>query len=243
MRSADSVPRPSILVVEDSPDIVRLLQRVLSEHGYAVRVARDGETGLRTAVELPPDLMILDVGLPGCDGFHVIAELRRRSMAIPVLMLTARGRVRDRVSGLEAGADDYLAKPFDQHELVARVRALMRRATLNAAASRLSIGNLVLDPLTREVYRGGRRIALTQREFALLEYLMRHSGHIVSRSAIANEVWRQAPIDIDETNIVDVYVAYLRKKLDGEHEEPMLRTVRGAGYVLREPSPSCAAGD
>src|SRR6185369_12436793 len=130
MRAADSVQRPSILLVEDSPDIVRLLQRVLSEHGYAVRVARDGETGLRNAIDRPPDLMILDVGLPGCDGFHVMAELRRRSVMVPVLMLTARGRVRDRISGLEAGADDYLAKPFDQNELVARVRALLRRATL-----------------------------------------------------------------------------------------------------------------
>jgi len=223
----------TILVVEDSPEIVALLQRVLIEQGFAVRAARDGEAGLASALENEPDLLILDVGLPYRDGFEVVQELRRQGVNAPTLMLTARTRVEDRISGLEAGADDYLIKPFDNDELVARVRALLRRSASHGRVPRLCVGDIVLDPLSRAVSRGGRQLALTQREFALLEYFMRNAGRPLSRSAIAQQVWRQTPIDVDETNIVDVYVAYLRKKLDTNDEPPMLHTVRGVGYVLR----------
>ena len=157
----------------------------------------------------------------------------RGAVNAPTLMLTARTDVQDRISGLEAGADDYLIKPFDNDELVARVRALLRRSASHGRVPLLCVGDIVLDPLSRAVSRGGRRLALTQREFALLEYFMRNVGRPLSRSAIAQQVWRQTPIDVDETNIVDVYVAYLRKKLDTNDEAPMLHTVRGVGYVLR----------
>jgi len=175
--------------------------------------------------------MILYVGLPDRGGFALLRELCARGLGAPVLMLTARSDVKDRITGLEAGADDYLGKPFDPDELVARVRALLRRAP--DRPKRLSLGDLTLDPLTREAVRGKRRLALTQREFSLLEFFMRHADCTVTRAAIAREVWRQTPVDVDETNIVDVYVAYLRRKLDTEGEPPMLHTVRGTGYVLR----------
>jgi DNA-binding response OmpR family regulator len=227
---------PTILVVEDSPDLVALLQRVLSEHGYAVRSAQDGEAGLASALEDEPDLVILDVGLPGRNGFEVVRELRRKGVEAPTLMLTARAEVADRVNGLDSGADDYLIKPFDPDELVARVRALLRRSSAHGRVPRLRVGDLVLDPISREVARGDRKLVLTQREFSLLEYFMRNAGLPVSRAAIAEQVWRQTPVDVEETNIVDVYVVYLRKKLDTDRDEPMLHTVRGVGYVLRAPN-------
>src|SRR5215207_3629605 len=155
----------TILVVEDSPDLVALLQRVLREQHFVVRSARDGESGLASAIENEPDLLILDVGLPKRDGFEVIQELRKRGITAPTLMLTARSRVADRVSGLEAGADDYLVKPFDPDELVARVRALLRRSAAHGRVPLLCVGDLVLDPITREVSRGGRPLVLTHREF------------------------------------------------------------------------------
>jgi DNA-binding response OmpR family regulator len=223
----------TILIVEDSPELVALLQRVLSEQGYAVRSARDGEAGLVSALENEPDLLILDVGLPRRNGFEVVQELRRKGVNAPTLMLTARGTVADRITGLDAGADDYLVKPFDSDELVARVRALLRRSATHGRVPQLCVGDVILDPLSREVHRGERLIVLTQREFALLEYFMRNAGKPLTRASIAEQVWRQTPVDVDETNIVDVYVAYLRKKLDSEAEEPMLQTVRGVGYVLR----------
>jgi two-component system response regulator MprA len=223
----------TILIVEDSADLVALLQRVLVDQGYETRSARNGETGLAEALENEPDLLILDVGLPRRNGFEVVQELRRQGITAPTLMLTARGEVSDRVAGLNAGADDYLVKPFDPEELVARVRALLRRSAAHGRVPRLCVGDIVLDPLSREVFRGNRHLVLTQREFALLEHLMRHAGTPLTRAEIAEQVWRQTPIDTDETNIVDVYVAYLRKKLDAVDEQPMLETVRGVGYVLR----------
>jgi DNA-binding response OmpR family regulator len=225
--------RPTILVVEDSPDLVALLKRVLTEHGYAVRSARDGQKGLQSALQNEPDLIVLDVGLPRRNGFEVVRELRRKGIAAPTLMLTARGEIADRINGLDSGADDYLVKPFDPDELVARVRALLRRSSTHGHVPRLRVGDLVLDPVAREVSRGERQLVLTQREFALLEYFMRNAGKPLSRAEIAEQVWRQTPVDVEETNIVDVYVAYLRRKLDTEDEPAMLQTVRGVGYVLR----------
>jgi DNA-binding response OmpR family regulator len=228
----------TILVVEDSPELVSLLQHVLGDHGYAVRSARDGNAGLASALGDEPDLIILDVGLPERNGFEVIQELRRSGVNAPALMLTARAEVADRITGLESGADDYLVKPFDPDELVARVRALLRRSAVYARVPRLCVGDVVLDPVTREVYRGNRQVVLTQREFSLLECFMRNAGKPLSRAAIAERVWRQANADAEETNIVDVYVAYLRKKLDTEHDAPMLKTVRGVGYVLQRATAS-----
>jgi DNA-binding response OmpR family regulator len=229
-----AAPPTTILIVEDSPEVVDLVRRVLSEQGYSVRAASDGEEGLTRALEDEPDLLILDVGLPYRSGFEVVSALRGKGVNAPTLMLTARDAVADRVTGLESGADDYLVKPFDTDELLARVRALLRRSsTTSARVPHMTVGDVVLDPLTREVWRGDREIVLTQREFALLECFMKNAGRPLSRLEIAEEVWRQAPIKVDATNIVDVYVAYLRKKLDTEYDLPMLHTVRGVGYVLR----------
>ncbi|HEY4216644.1 MAG TPA: response regulator transcription factor [Gemmatimonadaceae bacterium] len=227
----------TILVVEDNTKILALLERVLGEQGYAVRVARDGESGLASALDDEPNLIILDVGLPHRNGFEVAQELRRKGLAAPILMLTGRSEVADRVTGLEAGADDYLIKPFDSDELVARIRALLRRSATHGRVARIAVGAVMLDPVSRLAWRSDRELVLTQREFSLLEYFMRHPGKPVTRAEIAEQVWRQTPIDVEETNIVDVYVAYLRKKLDAEGEEPMLHTVRGVGYVLRPPKP------
>lgn len=226
----------SILVVEDSPELVALLDRLLREHGYDVRTAADGDAGLATALYDAPDLVILDVGLPGRDGFEVMRELRRHGFSAPALMLTARGEVADRITGLESGADDYLVKPFDTDELVARVRALFRRSGAGRRTAQLTVADVVLDPVAREAHRGNRPLALTQREFAVLECFMRNVGVTLTRSTIAEQVWRDTPIDVDATNVIDVYVAYLRKKLDAEGEAPLLHTVRGLGYVLKAPA-------
>src|SRR5438045_2263004 len=163
-----AVEASRILIVEDSAEVVSLLERVLGEQGYDVSTATDGETGLSRAFDQTPDLIILDIGLPGRDGLQVATELRRRGVTAPLLMLTARGAVADRISGLEAGADDYLGKPFDAEELLARVRALLRRSALRTRAAQLRVGDVVLDPLTREVWRGERLLSLSPREFALL---------------------------------------------------------------------------
>ena len=227
------VQASKILIIEDSAEVVSLLERVLGEQGYDVTAAMDGESGLARALDQQPDLVILDLGLPGRDGLQVAIELRRRGLNAPVLMLTARGAVADRVSGFEAGADDYLGKPFDAEELLARVRALLRRSALRARAAQLTVGDVVLDPLTREVWRDGRPISLSPREFALLEYLMRNPGRTLTRGAIVAQVWKNGPEDPDATNIVDVYMAYLRKKLEAEGGPSMIRTIRGVGYVFR----------
>ena len=223
---------PVILVVEDRPELRLALERILGANGYAVRLASDGEEGLAAALADQPALVVLDVGLPKQSGLSVARELRARGFTAPVLMLTARDTVSDKVSGLEAGADDYLAKPFEYDELLARVRALLRRAGMRAgAAAPLRVGDLVLEPLSREVRRGDRVISLTQKEYALLEFLMRHAGRPVTREEISEQVWK-APFD-DSTNIVDVYINYLRRKVDDD-ATPLLHTVRGVGYVLEE---------
>jgi DNA-binding response OmpR family regulator len=227
-----ALDRPTILVVEDSPELIAVLQRMLESNGYEVLVARDGDAGLEAALDSAPDLVILDIGLPKRSGLQVAEELRRRAFQPPVLMLTARDTVSDKVSGLDAGADDYLAKPFDFEELLARVKALLRRATLRAGELTLRVADLTLDPIMREVTRNGRKLSLTQTEYALLEFLMRNAGRPVTREQITEHVWKQ-PFD-PTTNIVDVYINYLRKKIDEDRRVKLLQTVRGVGYMLRD---------
>jgi two-component system OmpR family response regulator len=203
----------------------------LKEAGYAVDEAEDGETGLELAVHTAYDAALVDVMLPRRDGLSLIGELRRRGRTLPVLILSAKQTVDDRVKGLQAGGDDYLVKPFAFSELLARLQALLRRATAAAEPTRLSLGDLSLDLLTREVTRAQRRLELRPREYALLEYLMRNPGRVVTKTAILSHVWnyRFHP----GTNVVDVLVSRLREKLDRGFETKMLHTVRGAGYVLR----------
>ena len=220
-----------ILLVEDDKKVASFIRKGLEEEGYAVDVAAEGEAGLFMGLDRLHDLIILDVMLPKKPGFQVLRELRQAKVATPVLMLTARDTVEDKVQGLDAGADDYLTKPFIFAELLARVRALLRRRA-EARSPRLQVADLVLDPATRSVTRGGQPITLTNREFALLEYLMRNAGRVLTRTAITEHVW---DYDFDSgTNVIDVYVNYLRKKIDAGHEPKLLHTVRGAGYVLRE---------
>lgn len=224
---------PSVLVVEDRREVLEVVVRMLASNGFTVHTATDGEVGLHAALDLAPDLLILDIGLPRHSGLQVARELRTRGFAAPVLILTARDSIADKVSGFDAGADDYLAKPFDCDELLARVKALLRRANMRADVTLLRVGSLTIDPITRDVTRGDRAIPLTQKEYALLEYLARNSGRPLSREVIFEQVWKQ-PFD-PGSNIVDVYINYLRKKIDGdgEGEVPLLHTVRGTGYMLR----------
>ena len=220
-----------ILLVEDDQKVASFIRKGLEEEGYAVDVAAEGEAGLFMGLDRLHDLIILDVMLPKKPGFQVLRELRQAKVATPVLMLTARDTVEDKVQGLDAGADDYLTKPFVFAELLARVRALLRRRA-EARSPKLQVADLVLDPATRSVTRGGQPITLTNREFALLEYLMRNAGRVLTRTAITEHVW---DYDFDSgTNVIDVYVNYLRKKIDAGHEPKLLHTVRGVGYVLRE---------
>ena len=203
--------------------------RALAEQGYALTVATTGPDAVEASLAAQADLVVLDLGLPGLDGIDVIRTLREQRFSAPILVLTARGGVGDRVTGLDAGADDYLAKPFDVDELCARVRALLRRGR---PAARLVVGDLECDPQTREIRRHGRTLLLTQREYALLEFLMRNAGEAVTRETIAREVWK---MDFDpENNIIDVYVSYLRQKLTGDGRPQLLHTIRGVGYVLEE---------
>ena len=219
-----------ILVVEDERKVASFLRQGLEEEGHAVEVATDGATALEQLLGLSGyDLVVLDVMLPKRDGFQVLKSIREHKLRIPVLMLTARDGVADKVSGLDLGADDYLTKPFAFEEFLARVRALLRRGAPQVTPV-LKLADLTLDPATRDVVRGGRRITLTAREYALLEYFLRNAGRVLTRPMIAQRVWG---LDFDpESNIVDVYVGYLRRKIDGEGERRLLHTVRGAGYKL-----------
>ncbi len=231
MDQTPSPPSATILVIEDRREVLDVLQRTLHDNGFRVLTAADGDTGLQIALDAKPDLIILDIGLPKRNGLAVARELRSRAFTAPVLMLTARDTVPDKVQGLEAGADDYLAKPFDYDELLARVRALLRRAAMRDEATLMKLGDLTINPISREVVRGERTIALTQKEYALLEYLMRHAGMPVTREQISEHVWKQ---DFDPTtNIVDVYINYLRKKIDQDAEKALVQTVRGVGYMLK----------
>jgi heavy metal response regulator len=218
-----------ILVVEDEPGIANFVRQGLSEAGYAVDVAWDGEEGLAYALAADYDALVLDIMLPKVDGLELLRQLRQRGHKTPTLMLTARDTVDDRVRGLDAGADDYLIKPFAFPELLARVRALLRRPPLQLGTV-LSVGDLTLDTATREVQRGQRRIQLSPREHAVLEYLMRHPDQVLTRTQIGEHVWN---FDFfHESNVVDVYIGYLRRKIDRDSACPLIHTVRGVGYRL-----------
>lgn len=232
----------TVLLIEDRREVLDVVGRTLSTNGFNVLTAMDGDAGLRTALDQRPDLVILDIGLPKLSGFHVARELRARAFHAPILMLTALDTVPDKVTGLDAGADDYLAKPFDYDELLARVRALLRRSSREPDATVVRVGDLTVDLVSRDVTRQGRSIPLTQKEYGLLEYLVRHAGTPVTREQISENVWRQ-PFDAN-TNIVDVYINYLRKKLDVQGLPSLVHTVRGVGYVLRPafPAPGDEAG-
>jgi DNA-binding response OmpR family regulator len=219
-----------ILVVEDEAKVASFIRRALEEESYAVDACGDGAHGLDLARAGCYDLIILDLMLPGMPGLDVLKVLRKEQVAAPVLILTARSELDQKVKGLDAGADDYLTKPFAIEELVARARALLRRGT-GEAAGVLQVDNLVLNPATREVTRGGKRIELTAKEYSLLEYLLRNAGRILTRPMIAEHVWNQ---DFDTfTNVIDVYVNYLRNKIDRGQERKLIQTVRGSGYTLK----------
>lgn len=219
-----------ILLIEDESKIADFVERGLSDEGYAVTVADDGLKGEAEALTGEFDLILLDVLLPGKNGFEILTEIRKRTIATPVIMLTALGETEDKVRGLEGGAIDYVSKPFSFEELLARIRAQLRRPDA-VSADRIEVGDLLLDLKTRRVTKGERNVDLTSREFELLAYLMRHPDQVLSRTQLLNGVWGY---DYDPgTNVLEVYIGYLRKKLADEGEEGAIDTVRGAGYRLR----------
>ena len=221
-----------ILVVEDEKKLAGFIKRALVEDSHAVDVAGDGDEGSFLAGSQTYDLVILDVMLPKKDGLAILREMREARKTTPVLILSARGQVKDRVKGLDQGADDYLAKPFSLDELRARVRALLRRGS-EAGTSTLKLADLTMDLLRREVRRGGDEVRLTPREYALLEYLMRHPNRVLTRTSIAEHVWDYS---FDwQSNVVDVFVNYLRRKIEGEGRPKLIHTIRGVGYMIREP--------
>jgi DNA-binding response OmpR family regulator len=219
-----------LLVVEDEHKLAGVLKRGLEEHGYAVDVAYDGEDGLAMALAVPYDLIVLDVMLPGLDGFSVCQQLRAQRTHTPVLMLTARDAIDDRVAGLDSGADDYLAKPFAFRELLARVRALLRREGRSRDPV-LRVADLEIDTVSHEVRRAGKPLELTSKEYAILEYFARNPNRVLTRTQIAEHVWDYDFVAM--SNVIDVYVGYLRRKLGDDGESRLLRTIRGAGYQLR----------
>jgi two-component system OmpR family response regulator len=218
-----------LLLVEDDAKLANAVGRGLRHEGYAVDHVADGDAALRQACVYDYDGILLDIMLPGRDGMEVCRTLRARGCWAPILMLTARGQVSDRIEGLDVGADDYLGKPFDFGELLARLRALLRRAPTERPA-RLRAGDVVVDPATRRVTRAGTPVALTAREFAVLEFLARHPGQAVTRTTLLEHVWDENYEG--STNIVDVYVGYLRRKLDRPSAPPLIRTIRGVGFAL-----------
>jgi two-component system, OmpR family, response regulator len=220
-----------VLVVEDEVKMAALLRRGLSEEGLAVDVAEEGERALLMAGASDYDAVVLDVMLPGIDGFETCRRLRRDGVWAPVLMLTARGSLDDRVVGLDGGADDYMVKPFAFAELLARLRALVRRGTVERPAA-IEVGDLRLDPGTRQVWRGETEIDLSSKEFTLLETFMRHAGYVLSRSQLLEQAWEY---DFEHrSNVVEVYIRYLRRKIDVPFDVNSIETVRGAGYRLRK---------
>jgi DNA-binding response OmpR family regulator len=225
-----------LLLVEDEQRLSKLMKRVLEDEGHVVDLAADGDDGLSLAVGGTFDAIVLDVLLPRMDGFEVCRTLRGRGITTPVLMLTARGSLEDRVTGLDAGADDYLTKPFAFEELLARVRALTRRQPAIAAGGLLQLADLSMDPTKHEVRRGDRLINLTGKEYQLLEYLLRHPNQVLTRAQILDNVWGY---DAEPgASVIEIYIHYLRTKIDRSAPSPLLHTVRGVGYVLREGAPT-----
>ena len=220
-----------VLLVEDEYKVASFIKKGLEEHGYAVDLSSDGKTGLAMALDQIHDLIILDINLPEINGLEALRQMRAKQVITPVLLLTIRATIEDKVIGLDTGADDYLSKPFSFEELLARVRALLRRRT-EVKTPLLTVADLSLDPASRQVFRGRNRIELTSKEFAILEYFMRNAGRVLTRSMIINHAW---DYDFDaETNVVDVYVNYLRRKIDTPYHPKLLQTIRGTGYVMRE---------
>lgn len=221
-----------VLIVEDDGKVAGALRAGLTAEGYDATVSRTGEDGYFRATTEPFDVIVLDLGLPGRDGLEILAGLRKRGLSVPVLVLTARDTVEDRVAGLDKGADDYLVKPFAFAELLARLRSLLRRGHADQAV-RLSLADLVVDQIARSVTRGGTTLDLTVREFDLLAYLMRHHGQIVSREMLARDVWKEpfrgTPID----NVIDVHITRLRRKVDAENAVPLIHTLRGVGFTMK----------
>lgn len=218
-----------ILLVEDENKMLEFLKQGLEEQRYAIDIADNGDDGLHWALNFTYDLIVLDIMLPGKDGLTICRELRNRHITTPVLMLTARDAVDDRVTGLDCGADDYLVKPFAFRELLARIRALTRRDSYQKSTT-LAVGDLILNTLTHTVQRGDQIIELSTKEYILLEFLMLHPNQVLSRTVIAEHIWsyEYAP----DSNVLDVYIRYLRKKIDDDHEEKYIRTIRGTGYQL-----------
>jgi heavy metal response regulator len=220
-----------ILVVEDEKKVANFIKQGLEEEGYAVDWAADGREGLMLALDAVHDLIVLDLNLPKMDGLQVLQEVRKAKVKAPVLLLTIRAMIEDKVLGLDAGADDYLTKPFSFQELLARIRALLRRRQ-DAEPALLQVADLTLDPARRLVRRGAEKIDLSTKEFALLDYFMRNPGRVLTRTMIAEHVW---DYDFDTaTNIIDVYVNFLRKKIDADRAVKLIHTVRGVGYVMQE---------
>jgi len=221
-----------ILVVEDEKKLANFIKHGLEEERYIVEIAYNGEQGLEMAMNNEYDAILLDVMLPGRDGFSILQELRKAGIKVPIMMLTARGATEDRVMGLDLGADDYLPKPFSFEELAARLRSILRRSAPEKT-TKLQCGDLILDTITHFAYRGGKEIELTTKEYALLEYLMRNKNRIVSRSNILQHVWRHS-FD-PESNIIDVYIKRLREKIEFDPSQPQLiQSIRGVGYRIRE---------
>jgi DNA-binding response OmpR family regulator len=221
-----------ILVVEDEPKIARALQEGLEAESYSVTVANTGEDGFFLANSQGFDLLVLDVMLPGRSGIEVLSAMRKRSLRIPVLMLTAKDSIEDRVVGLDAGADDYLVKPFAFPELLARVRALLRRGKAEPAVE-LRLQDLQMNRITRSVTRGNSSLDLTAKEFDLLEYLLEHQGKVVSRDTLAREVWSDVARHSTMDNVIDVHMARLRRKVDEGHPAKLVHTIRGVGFLLK----------
>jgi len=225
-----------ILIVEDEAKVARALKEGLEGEHYDVVVAKTGEEGFFRANAEMFDLLVLDLMLPGRDGIEVLTTLRKRGLQTPVLILTAKDAVEDRVLGLDSGADDYLVKPFAFPELLARIRALLRRGRIDQVL-RFKAGDLEMDLVTRRVTRDNQTLDLTSREFELLEYLLRHQNHLVSREMLAREVWKEPSRATPLDNVIDVHVAHLRRKIDEGQRVKLIHTVRGVGFVLREENP------
>jgi len=220
-----------ILIVEDEADIARVMERRLRQEGYVVDVVADGETALKRIYEEPPSLVVMDIMLPGIDGLTVTRELRSADVKVPIIMVTAKDAIPDRVSGLDAGADDYLIKPFNLDELMAHIRALLRRSSAVKQTEPYIYADLTLDPASRLAYRDERQIQFTAKEYDLLEFFMRHPNQVLTRDQIFDQIWGY---DFGgESNIIEVYIRYLRSKLEAEGEFRLIHTVRGVGYVLR----------